>query len=91
VKDENETSRVNDLAAKAEEISHSLGIDTEWAVRVDISISSGIVRAAKEMLASKIIMGWLGKYISSRRWIFGTILEGVLDDVKQPVYICSLK
>lgn len=91
VKDETEISKVNDLAAKAEEISHSFGVDTEWAVRVDVNISSGIVRAAKEMLASKIIMGWSGKYVSSRRWIFGTILEGVLADVKQPVYICSLK
>ena len=91
VKDETEISKVNDLAAKAEEISHSFGVDTEWAVRVDVNISSGIVRAAKEMLASKIIMGWSGKYISSRRWIFGTILEGVLAEVKQPVYICSLK
>jgi len=91
VKDDDEIQKVQDLVAKAEDISHNFGIETEWAVRVDVNISSGIVRAAKEMLASKIIMGWSGKYISSRRWIFGTILEGVLADVKQPVYICRLK
>jgi Kef-type K+ transport system membrane component KefB len=91
VKDEKEISKVNDLAAKAEDISHSFGVETEWAVRVDVNISSGIVRAAKEMLSTKIIMGWSGKYITSRRWIFGTILEGVLAEAKQPVYICSLK
>jgi len=91
MKDETELPKVQELAAKAEEISHNFGVATEWAIRVDVNISSGIVRAAKEMLASKIIMGWSGKYISSRRWIFGTILEGVLAEAKQPVYICSLK
>ncbi len=91
MKDETELPKVQELAAKAEEISHNFGIATEWAIRVDVNISSGIVRAAMEMLASKIIMGWSGKYISSRRWIFGTILEGVLAEAKQPVYICSLK
>lgn len=91
VKDEREIPMVQELATMSEEISHSLGIEMEWAIRVDVNISSGIVRAAKEMLASKIILGWSGKYITSRRWIFGTILEGILTDAKQPVYICSLK
>lgn len=91
LKDEDEMSKVHILAGKAEEISQNYNTQTEWAIRVDVNISSGIVRAAKELLISKIIMGWSGKYLSSNRWVFGSILEGVLAETKQPVYICSLK
>jgi hypothetical protein len=64
------------LAAKAEDISHSFGIETEWAIRVDVNISSGIVRAAKEMLASKIIMGWSGKTFHRADGFLGQYSKG---------------
>lgn len=88
VKDENEIS--TKLSKNIEELSTTSEIHTEFVVRMDINISSGIVRAAKEIMASKIIMGWNGSY-STKQWIFGTILEGVLRDSRQPIYVVSFK
>lgn len=88
VKDEVEIE--SKLAKNIESLSTTAEIQTEFIVRMDINISSGIVRAAKEIMASKIIMGWNGSY-STKQWIFGTILEGVLRDSKQPIYVVSFK
>jgi Kef-type K+ transport system membrane component KefB len=46
--------------------------------RVDLNVANGIARAAKELLISKIIMGWNGE-ITASNFIFGTILENLLD------------
>lgn len=64
LKDEDEIYKVHILAGKAEEISQNFNTQTEWAIRVDVNISLGIFQTANELLKSKIIMGWLGKYIS---------------------------
>lgn len=87
VKDEAEIA--SKLAKDIENVSTTAEIHTEFIVRMDINISSGIVRASKEVMASKIIMGWNGTY-STKQWIFGTILEGVLRDCRQPVYVVNL-
>ncbi len=42
--------------------------------RVDLSISSGIIRAAKEYLVSDIVFGWGGKSTASQR-IFGNTFD----------------
>lgn len=88
VKDEGEIS--SKLAKSVEDISSSTEIQVEFALRMDINIASGIVRAGKEIMASKIIMGWNGSY-STRQWIFGTILEGVLRDSRQPIYVVNFR
>ncbi|BDX38877.1 sodium:proton antiporter [Tenuifilaceae bacterium CYCD] len=88
VKDEKEIS--SKLAKSVEDLSAMTEIYTEFVVRMDINISSGIVRASKEIMASKIVMGWNGNY-STREWFFGSILEGVLRDSRQPVYVVSIK
>ncbi len=80
----------HEIRKKTEEISVTTEIPTEFIVRMDINISSGIIRACKEITASKIIMGWSGNY-STREWLFGSILESVLRDSRQPVYVVSLK
>ncbi|MGE0079484.1 MAG: cation:proton antiporter [Bacteroidales bacterium] len=80
----------NKLATKIEEISRHTEIPIDFIARIDISIPSGIVRASKEIVASKIIMGWNGNY-SAKQWIFGSILEAVLRDCRQSVYVVSIK
>lgn len=87
VKDEDQIS--SKLSKNIEELSAKSEIHTEFVVRMDINISSGIVRASKEIMASKIIMGWNGNY-STKQWFFGTILEGVLRDCRQPVHVVNL-
>lgn len=90
VKDEHEVLKSSYLARNVEELSRNTEIPIEFIVRMDISIPSGITRACKEILASKVIMGWNGNY-SAKQWIFGTILEGVLRDSRHPVYVASIK
>lgn len=80
----------NKLATKIEEISRHTEIPIDFIARIDISIPAGIVRASKEIVASKIVMGWNGNY-SAKQWIFGTILEAVLRDCRQSVYVVSIK
>lgn len=88
VKDEKEIS--SSLSKNIEELSLTNEIFTEFVVRMDINISSGIIRASKEIMASKIIVGWSGNY-STKEWLFGSILEAVLRDSRQSVYVVSLK
>ncbi len=45
--------------------------------RVDLNVANGIARAAKELLITKIIMGWNGE-VTASNFIFGTILENLL-------------
>jgi Kef-type K+ transport system membrane component KefB/mannitol/fructose-specific phosphotransferase system IIA component (Ntr-type) len=46
--------------------------------RVDMNISSGILRACKELRISDIVIGWTGE-VSTRERIFGTVLDQLLD------------
>jgi hypothetical protein len=53
------------------------GIDFETAFRTDINVTNGIVRAAEELAATALIMGW-NKPSTPWRILFGTILRGLL-------------
>jgi Kef-type K+ transport system membrane component KefB len=52
-------------------------IDFEPTFRIDINVTNGIVRAADEVAATCIIMGW-NKPATTWRILFGTILKGLL-------------
>ena len=53
------------------------GIEFEPAFRTDINVTNGIVRAAEELAATAIIMGW-NKPSTPWGILFGTILRGLL-------------
>lgn len=57
--------------------------------RVEESVSQGIVRAAKERRASTIIIGWNGQPSAQQR-VFGGILDQVLEQTEQMVFVCRL-
>jgi Kef-type K+ transport system membrane component KefB len=90
VKDENEVARSKALMSRAIEIGSAAEYKVETATRVDVNIASGIVRACKELLISDIVMGWNGNF-NPKQWIFGTMLENVLNEVRQPVYVVGFK
>ncbi len=57
--------------------------------RVDMNASSGIVRAIKELMITKVVMGWNGKVTASQR-IFGSVLDHVLENTEQMVLVTKL-
>ena len=57
--------------------------------RVDTNASSGVVRAAKELGATSIVMGWNGKLTTHERF-FGSVLDHVLGHAEAMVLVTKL-
>lgn len=58
--------------------------------RVDLNISKGISRAVEERRITNIVVGWNGE-ISTRRKIFGSVLDQLLDEVDEMVMVCKIE
>jgi hypothetical protein len=65
--------QLSHAAAHAAATDHTI----QLVQRVDLNIANGIARAAKELLITKIVMGWNGE-VTASNFIFGTILENLL-------------
>lgn len=57
--------------------------------RLDYNIASGIVRAMKERRISHVVIGWNGQN-TARTYIFGSILDQLLDDTRETVLVCKV-
>lgn len=58
--------------------------------RVDLHSGGGIVRAAKELMANKIVIGWHGRY-NPKDYLFGTVLDYLLEHASQMIWVTNLK
>jgi nucleotide-binding universal stress UspA family protein len=91
VKDDEEAVRKVKLSSRMLEsvIKHASATDTEVEIRarVDLSVASGITRAAKEINATDLILGWSPKGRTADR-LFGSKLANILENVWQTVYVC---
>lgn len=58
--------------------------------RVDMNISKGIARAVNEMRITNIIIGWNGQ-VSTKRAIFGTILDQLLQETDEMVMVSKIE
>lgn len=69
-------------------ISHAAAADTKLNLlsRVDLNVASGISRAAKELLITKIILGWNGK-ITTSNFFFGSIIDNLIGSTEQMVMV----
>ena len=90
VKDENEVAASKALMNRAIEVGVEADYKVETATRVDVNITSGIIRASKELMISDIVMGWRGNF-SPKQWIFGTMLENMLSEIRQPIFVVGFK
>jgi Kef-type K+ transport system membrane component KefB len=79
----------NKILEKA--VIHASGAGTEVKVitRLDLNISFGIARAAKEHMATEIMMGW-SENIKTSNLIFGTTLDNLLIKSWISIYACKL-
>jgi len=55
--------------------------------RIDVSIAAGILRAIKELAITDIVFTWRGRY-RFRESIIGNVLDKVVNDTSQSIYIC---
>ncbi len=90
VKDEEEVAISKSIMNRAIEIGYAAEYKVETATRVDINVASGIIRACKELWITDVIMGWNGNF-SPKQWIFGSMLENVLSEIRQPIYVVGIK
>jgi Kef-type K+ transport system membrane component KefB len=90
VKDNEDSKRQIFLNNKMLESSVKLAAATDDIARivsrVDINVASGILRAAKELMISKIIMGWNAKFTTADR-IFGTTVDNLLEKSEQMIFV----
>ncbi|MBN1182414.1 MAG: cation:proton antiporter [Bacteroidales bacterium] len=63
---------------------NNLSENIKVITRIDLNVASGILRAAKEYMASDIVIGWNNKTSASQR-IFGSIFDNMLSG-QQTVY-----
>ncbi|MBD2480656.1 cation:proton antiporter [Planktothrix sp. FACHB-1365] len=77
------------LLEKAKELATTLQVSCQSLLRIDDSISQGIVRAAREQKANLIVMGW-GRRRGFQARLFGNLIDGVLWDTHCPVAVSRL-
>lgn len=73
-------------------IQHAAASETKVSIitRVDLNIASGIIRAVKEMLITKIIIGWNG-HITTTDFLFGSLLEKLVRQTEQQIMVSKLE
>lgn len=74
-----------------EAITHASATDNDVQLvsKIDINISSGILRAIKELMITEVVLGWNAK-ITTRDRIFGTVLDNLLDNTEQMILVCRI-
>ncbi len=72
-------------------IHHAAAVDekVQLVTRIDMNVSSGVLRAVRELLITKIVIGWNGRVTTQQR-IFGSVLDNLLAQSYQAVYVCKL-
>jgi len=72
-------------------ISHAAAADTKLALvsRVDLNVANGISHAAKELMISKIVLGWNGKSTTTN-FFFGSIIEKLIGSTEQMVMVVKI-
>ncbi len=96
VQDDEEAKQKVALTSKIMEAAVMYAGATESKVqavtRVDLNVSDGIARAAKELMITDVVLGWTDKTTTTERLfgsIFGTTLDNVLQSVWETIYVCD--
>jgi Kef-type K+ transport system membrane component KefB len=83
---ENMTQIRNLLEVNVSEFNN-LSESVKVITRVDLNVSSGILRAAREYMVSDIILGWGGRTTASKK-IFGSVFDQLYGGT-QTLYVCN--
>jgi len=87
-----ECSLLHDPSLKSQFIQQANAASVQYlpAMRIDSNISEGIIRAAMEIQATHIVLGWSGQS-STAQYIFGTIIEKLFENCPQTLMVVNLK
>jgi Kef-type K+ transport system membrane component KefB len=58
--------------------------------RVDLNVTNGITRAIKELMISKVIVGWNGK-ATTTDFIFGSLLDNLISKSEQMTFVVKIE
>jgi Kef-type K+ transport system membrane component KefB len=74
-----------------EAIMHASATDNDVHLvsKIDVNISSGILRAIKELMITEVILGWNAK-ITTKDRIFGTVLDNLLENTDEMILVCKI-
>jgi Kef-type K+ transport system membrane component KefB len=64
------------------------GIPVRAVTRLDQNFATGIARGAVETRTTTVVIGWDGR--ASRRWVFGSVLDQLLEQSTQHVIVAKL-
>lgn len=64
-------------------------ISMQMISRVDLNFAGGIVRAAKELSITDLVLGWNGK-ITTAEFVFGSVLDQILMQTNKSVYVTKI-
>ncbi len=91
-----EQNNIDDAVVKAEKLlgkclvqAASADIPVNPGLRVAINVSDGIVRAARELRSSMVIVGWTAEKSTSIR-IFGTVMQHLVVHCASRLLFCRL-
>jgi Kef-type K+ transport system membrane component KefB len=72
-------------------IHHAAAVDEQVQLvpRIDMNVSSGILRAIRELLITKVVIGWNGTFTTRQR-VFGSILDNLLEGSYQSIFVCKI-
>lgn len=56
---------------------------------IDLNIANGIARSVKEKLGTTVVIGWNGA-VSPRQKIFGTILDQLLQEIDEMIFVTKI-
>lgn len=77
------------ILEKAQEQASSSDKIARIVSRIDTNVADGIARTIKELLISKVVMGWHGKS-TTKDIFFGTLLQHVLDKTGKMLYVTRI-
>ncbi len=72
-------------------LKYATGADQDLQIvpRVDVNVSNGILRAARDLQTNQILMGWNAK-VSAKEKLFGSVLDVLLDEGSQMILVSRM-
>lgn len=84
-----ELERNRRLAARAESMALSQGVEATGLVRIDGSLSAGVLHTVVEHQATFMLVGWKG-YTGTRESLFGSVVDEIITRSSVPLAIARL-
>ncbi len=86
---EEEIYKKNQMLQKAITHASATDNDVQLVSKIDVNVSSGILRAIKELMITEVVLGWNAK-ITTRDRIFGSVLDSLLNNTDEMILVCKI-